>query len=236
MNVALIIAGGMGARMKQSIPKQFLSVFNKPVIIYTLEAFQRCGKIDAIVVVSIAGWETMIWAYAEQFGITKLKSIVVGGSCGQESIYHGICEIQKNYSCEDMVLVHDAIRPMVSGEIIEDCIRVAEQKGNAVAIVPCQEAMLETENQESTISSYPRERLKRTQTPQGFYLKDLLAMHKEAGKRGICNSVATCTLAVELGRTVFFSKGSEKNVKLTTVDDLDIFKALLQEKKEEWIK
>lgn len=236
MNIALIIAGGSGARMKQSIPKQFLSVFNKPVIIYTLEAFQKCKVIDVIVVVSIAGWETMIWAYAEQFGITKLKSIVDGGACGQESIYKGIQEIKKYYSDDDIVLIHDAIRPMISSEIIEDCICVVKEKGNAVTIVPCQEAMLETKNQESTISSYPRDQLKRTQTPQGFYLKDMLTMHKEAAERGITNSIATCTLAVELGRTVFFSKGSEKNVKLTTVDDLDIFKALLQEKKEDWIK
>ncbi len=236
MNVALIIAGGTGTRMKQNIPKQFLNVFDKPVIIYTMEKFQNCREIDAMVIVSVSGWETMLWAYAEQFAITKLKSIVSGGECGQDSIYRGIMEIGKHYAGEDIVLVHDAIRPMVSEEIIEGCIRVVKEKGNAVTVIPCQEAMLETEDQRSTTSGYPRERLKRTQTPQGFYLKDLLEMHREAGKRGIGNSVATCTLAVELGRTVYFSDGSEKNLKLTTVDDLDIFKALLKEEKEGWIK
>jgi len=236
MNVALIIAGGTGARMKQNIPKQFLNVFDKPVIVYTLEKFQACREIDAIVVVAVSGWETMLWAYAEQFAITKLKSIIAGGACGQDSIYRGIAEIGKYYTGEDIVLVHDAIRPMVSEEIIEGCIRVVKEKGNAITVIPCQEAMLETKDQESTVSSYPREQLKRTQTPQGFFLQDLMDMHREAKEKGIVNSVATCTLAVELGRILYFSKGSEKNLKLTTVDDLDIFKALLKEEKEGWIK
>lgn len=236
MNIALIIAGGTGERMGQNIPKQFLNVYDKPVIVYTMEAFQRCKKVDYIIVVSVEGWDNMIWAYAKQFGITKLKSIVCGGECGQESIYNGIIEIHKYFSEKDIVLVHDAIRPMVSDEIIEDCIRVVEEKGNAITVIPCQEAMLETRNEESTISSYPRNQLKRTQTPQGFYLKDMLSMHAEAKKKGITNSIATCTLAVELRYTLFFSKGSEKNLKLTTVDDLDIFKALLKQEKGDWLK
>lgn len=116
--VALIIAGGSGKRMNRSIPKQYLHINDKPVILYALETFQKCDAIDAIFVVSVAGWETMLWAYADQFGITKLKSIVSGGICGQESINNGIVEINKYYDAEDIVLIHDAIRPMVSNEII----------------------------------------------------------------------------------------------------------------------
>ena len=228
MNIALIIAGGAGERMKQNIPKQFLSILDKPIIVYTMEAFQRCEDIGGIVVVSLSGWETKIWKYAEEYKITKLKSVVTGGACGQESIYNGIVEIQKNYNNDDIVLVHDAIRPMISIEIIEDCINVVKKNGNAITVIPCQEAMLETQNQKSSFSSYPRNQLMRTQTPQGFYLKDLIALHNEAREKNIIDSIATCTLAVELGRTLFFSKGSEKNLKITTMDDLDIFKALLQ--------
>lgn len=228
MNIALIIAGGAGERMKQNIPKQFLRVLDKPIIVYTMEAFQRCEDIDCIVVVSLSGWETKIWKYAEEYKITKLKSVVTGGVCGQESIYNGIAEIRGNYNDDDIVLIHDAIRPMISIEIIEDCINVVKKNGNAITVIPCQEAMLETQNQESSFSSYPRNQLMRTQTPQGFYLKELIALHKEAREKNITDSIATCTLAVELGRTLFFSKGSEKNLKITTMDDLDIFKALLQ--------
>ncbi|MCM1254226.1 MAG: 2-C-methyl-D-erythritol 4-phosphate cytidylyltransferase [Clostridium sp.] len=231
MNIALIIAGGAGERMKQSIPKQFLEVFHKPVIAYTMEAFQNCEEINDIIVVSLAGWETAIWKYAKEYGITKLKKVVVGGDCGQKSIYNGIAEIQKSYNGNDIVLIHDAIRPMVSTEIIEDCISGVKKNGNAITVIPCQEAMLETQNKESAISSYPREQLMRTQTPQGFYLKEIIALHNEAREKNITNSIATCTLAVALGRTLFFSKGSEKNLKITTMDDLDIFKALLQVEK-----
>ena len=231
MNIALIIAGGAGERMKQNIPKQFLNVFGKPVIVYTMESFQRCEDIDAIVVVSLSGWETKIWEYAEEYEITKLKSVVTGGACGQESIYNGIVEIRKKYNDDDIVLIHDAIRPMISIEIIEECINVVKKNGNAITVIPCQEAMLETQNQKSSFSSYPRNQLMRTQTPQGFYLKDMIALHNEAREKKITDSIATCTLAVELGRTLFFSKGSEKNLKITTMDDLDIFKALLQGEK-----
>lgn len=228
MNIALIIAGGTGERMKQDIPKQFLCVFDKPIIVYTMESFQKCKDIDAIVVVGLSGWETRIWQYAEEYKISKLKSVVSGGTCGQESIYNGIVEIQKNYNDDDIILIHDAIRPMVSTGIIEDCISGVKKNGNAITVIPCQEAMLETENQQSSFSSYPRNQLMRTQTPQGFYLKDMIALHKEAQEKNITDSIATCTLAVELGKTLFFSKGSEKNLKITTMDDLDIFKALLQ--------
>lgn len=231
MNIALIIAGGIGERMKQNIPKQFLRVRNKPIIVYTMEAFQKCDEIDAIVVVSLAGWEEKLCEYAEQFEVTKLERVIIGGACGQESIYNGIIEIKKHHDDNDIVLVHDAIRPMVSNKIIVDCIDTVKKRGNAITVIPCQEAMLETKDQKAAYSSYPREQLKRTQTPQGFYLKDILAIHGEAREKGITDSIATCTLAVELGKTVYFSNGSEKNLKITTVDDLYIFQALLQEEK-----
>lgn len=229
MNIALIIAGGVGERMKQNIPKQFLCVFNKPIIVYTMEVFQRCNEIDSIIAVSLAGWEEKLREYAKQFEITKLESVIIGGACGQESIYNGIREIGTHYNDNDIVLVHDAIRPMVSNKIIVDCIDTVKKKGNAITVIPCQEAMLETKDQQVSSSAYPRNQLKRTQTPQGFYLKDMLAMHGEASEKGIKNSIATCTLAIELGKTVYFSNGSEKNLKITTLDDLYIFQALLKE-------
>ena len=235
-NIGLIIAGGSGNRMHQDIPKQFLTVNERPVIVYTLEAFEKHPEIDAIAVVCIEGWEQVLWAYARQFNITKLQYVVPGGENGQDSIRNGVYELEKHYSPEDIVLVHDAIRPMVSAEIISDNIRVARKNGNAITVIPCAEAMMETEDGLVSIGSYPRDRLKRTQTPQAFHLGQICDLHRRALKAGITNSVASCTLMVEMGEQVFFSAGSEKNIKLTTVEDIDIFKALLVAKRSDWLK
>lgn len=236
MNIAIIIAGGSGNRMKQDIPKQFLTVNEKPVIIYTLEAFQKHPAIDEIEVVCISGWEQVLWAYMKQFNITKAVKVVEGGDCGQNSIYRGLKALEVDHSPDDIVLIHDAIRPMVSEEIISDCIRETIASGCAITVIPCAEAMLVTEDGNFSEEIYDRDHLKRTQTPQGFYLGKLLDVHERALKQGITNSTASCTLMVEMGEKVNFSKGSEKNIKLTTVEDIDIFKALLLSKRAEWLK
>ncbi len=236
MNIGLIIAGGVGARMNQNIPKQFLTVEERPVIVYTLEAFQKHSGIDAIAVVCVEGWENMLWAYAKQFNITKLKHVIPGGENGQSSIRNGIYELKKHYSDDDIVLIHDAIRPMVPREVISDCIVKTGLYDCAIAVIPCAEAMVVTDDNESSQESFPRDRLKRTQTPQGFRLGKIYDLHKRALEKGITNSVASVTLMIEMGEEIHFSVGSEKNIKLTTIEDIDIFKALLHVKRSDWIK
>lgn len=236
-NIALIIAGGVGARMNQDIPKQFINVFNKPVIVYTLEAFQRHPEIDAIEIVCLDGWHDVVYAYAKQFGISKLENIVSGGKNGQDSIRNGLMDITKRYNNEDdIVLIHDAIRPMVSERIITDNIRVCREFGNAITVVPCTAAMLKTYDSASTTEQVPRDYLKITQTPQAFFVSDIIDAHKEALSKGITNSVASCTMYIELERKLYLSDGSEKNLKLTTTEDIDIFKALLSAKKDTWLR
>lgn len=229
MNIALIIAGGVGSRMGQIIPKQFIKIYDKPVIVYTMEAFQRHPDIDAIEVVCLDGWQDKVYEYAKQYGITKLENIVSGGVCGQKSIRNGLFDIAERYKgdADVVVLVHDAIRPMLSQEIISDNLRVCRQYGNAITVVPCTAAMLKTKDGLSSEEQVPRDYLKITQTPQSFFLNDLIEAHKEAEEKGIVNSVASCTLFIELGKKLYMSNGSEKNIKLTTPDDIDIFKALL---------
>lgn len=184
-NIVLIIAGGVGARMGQDIPKQFINVYDKPVIVYTLEAFQKHPSIDAIEVVCLDGWHDVLWAYAKQFGIAKLENIVSGGKNGQDSIRNGLYDIASRHNgSDDIVLVHDAIRPMVSNDIISDNIRVCRQYGNAITVVPCTAAMLKTFDSLSTEEQVPRDNLKITQTPQAFFLQDIIAAHKEALKKG----------------------------------------------------
>ena len=235
-NIGLLIAGGSGNRMHQDIPKQFITVNERPVIVYTLEAFEKHPEIDAIAVVCIEGWEQVLWAYARQFNITKLQYVIPGGINGQDSIRNGVFELEKYYDVNDLVLIHDAIRPLVSAEIISDNIRVAREYGNAITVIPCAEAMIQTEDGVVSNGAYPRDKLKRTQTPQAFRIGDICDLHRRALTEGITNSIASCTLKIEMGEQIYFSTGSEKNIKLTTIEDIDIFKALLAAKRADWLK
>lgn len=235
-NIALIIAGGIGERMGQDIPKQFINVYDKPVIVYTMEAFQSHPEIDGIVVVCLYGWHEILKAYAKQFGIAKLENVVNGGKNGQDSIRNGLYDIYNRHPEDDtIVLIHDAIRPNLDESIITENIRICQKYGNAITVIPCTAAMLKTYDALSTEEQVPRDNLKITQTPQTFFLKDILAAHKEALSKGITNSVASCTLYIELGKKLFLSAGSEKNLKLTTSEDIEIFKALLNAKKDYWM-
>lgn len=235
-NIALIIAGGVGSRMGASVPKQFIKIDNKPVIIYTLECFQNHEEIDEIYVVCVDGWQETLKDYCVQYGISKLCGIIDGGENGMKSIYNGIVGIlgdkKNNNSLDDIVLIHDGIRPLVSDDIISNNITICKTFGNSITAINCAEAMLLTENQKESNSQINRDRLMRTQTPQTFYLKDILELHNLAIEKNIKDSTASCTLAVELGKTVFFTLGSLKNIKLTTPDDIDLFKALLLVKKD----
>lgn len=230
--IGIIIAGGVGARMGASIPKQFIIVNEKPIIVYTLEAFQKHPNIDYIVVVCLKGWEHILKAYAKQYNITKLKSIVPGGENGQASIKNGLNAASKiSESKDDIVLIHDAIRPMISEEVISDNIVKTEMYGNATTVVPCTTVVLEKLNEEYSENTIDRDTLLLTQTPQGFNLKEILDAHKKAKKLGITNSIASCDLYTKLGKKVYYSIGSETNIKLTRPDDIKIFKALLLLKK-----
>lgn len=238
MVVALLTAAGMGTRMGQNIPKQFMHVENKPLIIHTMEAFQRHPSIDAIVVVTLPAWTDVLKAYAAQFNITKLKLVVPGGVTGQESIHNGLMAIKEEMTEDDtIVMIHDGNRCLVSSEIISDSLATFKAHGSAVAAIPCVEAVFRSsDNGLSSTLSIPREQLFRTQTPHTYTLEKLLWAHEEAQKRNITNTAASCTLMQQLGETVYFSKGSEENLKITTVDDMMIFKALLHTKKDSWLK
>lgn len=236
MNVALLTAAGSGTRMHQDIPKQFIHVDNKPVIIYTMEAFQRHPSIDAIICVTIESWTDILWAYAKQFNIDKLKWVVPGGATGQESIRKGLDKLAEECGEEITVMIHDGNRPLVSTEVISDSLQVYKKNGNAVAVIPCVEVVFESDDGISSMVSTERERLFRTQTPHTYKLHDILECHREAEKRGIDGTAASPMLMKELGKMTYFSKGSEENLKITTLDDLKIFKALLHTNQDSWIK
>ena len=232
MNIAVILAGGQGNRMGLEIPKQFYSVHGKPILIYTLEEFQRHPQIDAIEVVCIDGWIDAVDSFAKQYGITKLKWIVSGGDTCQESIRNGVYHLEGKAGAGDTVVIHDGIRPLVEPSVLTDVIGKCQKYGNAVTALPYYEQIfLVDEDDESVTTRYiPRERLRRVSTPQAYQFALLDRKYHEAFEKGIGihGSSYTNTMMVELGVALHFAAGSEKNIKLTTREDLELFKAYLR--------
>lgn len=236
MNIALILAGGYGSRTAQDIPKQFINVYDKPLIIYTLENFERHLEIDGIAVVCLEGWHDVLRAYARQYKIKKLKWIINGGNDGQESTGKGIEALKDICSESDIIMVHDAIRPFIPSEVISDGIRKCMEKGSGLSAVRCQETIVRTKDGISGSENIDRKEVMRVQTPQAYRYGKALWAYEEAGRQGIKGEVYINTLMLRLGEKLYFSKGTEKNVKVTTVDDLEVFKALLKMEREDWIK
>ena len=238
MTTAIIIASGSGQRMGQDIPKQFINVYDKPVLIYTLEGFQKHPKIDAIEVVTLEGWHDIVWAYAKQFNIDKLKWIVSGGDSAQESIRNGVFNLEDKCAPDDIIVIHDGIRPLVDETVLSDVIDTCEKYGNAVSSLPYNEQIFVVDDEVSTVKYIPRETLRRVSTPQAYTYGKLAAAYKKAyeEKIGIYGSSYTNTMMVELGERLYFAAGSDKNIKLTTKDDLEMFKAYLNTDKDKWLK
>ena len=201
MNVAVIIAGGSGHRMGQDIPKQFINVYDKPVLIYTLESFQRNDLIDAIEVVCIDGWHNVLWAYAKQFNITKVKWVISGGNSAQESIRNGVYNLKDVCSADDNIIIHDGIRPLVDDEVLEDVIAKCNEFGNGVTSLPYNEQIFVIDDEASTTKYIPRETLRRVSTPQAYKFDKLVWAYEKAFAEeiGIYCSSYTNTMIVELG-------------------------------------
>lgn len=236
MNIALILAGGHGSRTQQDVPKQFMNVYEKPLIIYTLENFEHHPDIDGIGVVCLEGWHEVLKAYARQYQITKLKWVTKGGKDGQESTQKGIEALRDICHDEDIVIIHDAIRPFITHEVISDAIQVCQKKGSGLSAVRCQETIVRTEDGISGEENIGRQEIMRVQTPQAYRYGKTKWAYEEADRQGIEGEVYINTLMLRLGERVYFSKGTEKNVKITTMDDLEVFKALLNMEREDWIK
>ena len=236
MTTAIIIAGGCGRRMGLDIPKQFVNVYDKPVILYTLEGFQHHPMIDEINVVCIDGWHDVLRAYARQFGITKLRNVVTGGSTSQESIRNGVYALEGHCGEEDTVVIHDGIRPLVDSTVLTDVILKCREYGNAVTSMPYNEQIfvISREDESTTTEYIPRETLRRVATPQAYHFGKLLSSYRRAYAEGIGihASAYTNTMMVELGERLHFAAGSDKNIKLTTKDDLELFKAYIRAEQE----
>lgn len=238
MNLAIIIAGGSGQRLNQDIPKQFINVYDKPILLYTLEGFQKHPEINAIEVVCLDGWHDILWAYAKQFNINKLKWVVSGGTTGQESIRNGVFALEGKCKEDDIIVIHDGIRPLVEESVLSDVIVKCKEYGNSVSSLTYNEQIFVIKDETSTQKYIPREALRRVSTPQAYKFGKLLWAYQKAFKEkiGIYGSSYTNTMMVDLGETLYFAAGSDKNIKITTKDDLELFKAYLKAEKDNWLK
>ena len=226
MNIALILAGGVDPRFQMSIPKQFVIVENRPIIVYTLQAFQKHPEVDRIVVSCLRGWKEMVQAYAKQFNIGKLVQIVDGGLNAQESIRLGVEWLTQQCKSDDLVIVHDAIRPLVTDDLISDSIRECREYGMGVAAVRSMDTIMLTQDGVTGKENIFRDSIRRIQTPQTYRLDYLDTMHKKAKEQGVSQCVDNNSMLTNLGETIHFSKGSDFNIKINTVEDVEMFKAL----------
>ena len=234
MNIALVLAGGTGSRMGQDIPKQFIHVNNRPVIIYTLMALQQHSEIDRIQVVCIDGWEKILQGYAKQYNITKLTGIVSGGDTRFESTRLGM-ESLGDVADEDIIIVHDSVRPLVTAESLSDTIVVCRSFGNSITILDCVDTMYAKTNEQFTSREVDRGSLVRGQTPEAVSGKRMREMYAASDAKGIrMDSISAMQNA--LGWDIHFAKGSERNIKLTRAEDIELFKALLTTEKDAWLK
>jgi len=229
-NIALIIAGGSGSRMNQDIPKQFLLIYDKPIIVYTMEAFQSNPSIDSILAVCIEGWQEAMSAYAKQYNISKLRLVICGGETRHSSVKKGIDALVKtclNLSSEDIIMIHDANRPLVPQETIDDCIKKAQKYGACVPVLPVNDWMLWSDDGMVSSKSMEKNRLMRAQSPEAATYANLVRIYEQAKKLNSEHLSGLSSIMTELGEQIHFSKGSERLMKITTVEDLELVKALI---------
>ena len=235
MATAIIIAAGSGKRMGLKTPKQFIKIEGKPVLMYTLEEYEKHPGIDSILVVCLPGYLDYVRDYSKRLGITKLLSVIDGGLTGQESIYAGVKYLEGKVSPESVVIIHDGVRPLVDSHVLSDVIDKTKKYGNAVSSMPYNEQIFIMDDELSTTDYIKREKIRRVVTPQGYNYKLLLCKYKEAFQKkiGIYGSSYINTMMVSLGVRLFFASGSDKNIKLTTKENLEIFKLYTKLKKED---
>ncbi|WP_308603309.1 IspD/TarI family cytidylyltransferase [uncultured Fibrobacter sp.] len=230
MNVALIFAGGSGSRMNsKSLPKQFLVLNGRAIIIHTLEYFERHPEIDSICVVCIESWIAYLKGLLEKHGIQKVHWVVPGGSTGQESIYNGV-KVLHNAGVPDdsVVLVHDGVRPLISDQLITDCIQCARQNGNAITVAPVVETIICTDDNNKIADIYNRSRCHMARAPQCFRMGDFYRAHEDSHLKGIVNFIDSACLMKEYGHTLHMVEGPTENIKITTPMDFYLMRAFYE--------
>ena len=237
MNIAIIFAGGVGKRLNskdKSVPKQFLKINDKPIIIHTLELFQNHKDIDKIYIAIHPDYYDYMGDLVKHFYITKTAGIVNGGETGQDSIYNALKLAQKENPDDSIVLIHDGVRPNITKEVITKNIETAQKFGNAITCTSCHETILVSENGKNPKHVPYRKHTYSAQAPQSFRLKDIVDAHEEMRKKNpsYTDIVDSCTLMTDLGKTTHMIEGNRGNIKITTIEDLYILRALIRFKED----
>ena len=229
MNIAVIFAGGVGKRMKsKDLPKQFLRLHGKEIIIYTLELFDSHPLIDAIVVSCVEGWEDYLWNLIRKHNLTKVINIVRGGETGQLSIYNGLCEAEKiSKSDNDIVLIHDGVRPLINEKTITDNINSVLENGSCITTSRMTETLLIVEDNNKIIDVPSRANSRIAKAPQSFKIGEILNAHRQALDIGITNFIDSCTMMSYFGASLYLVDGPDENIKVTTPEDFYTMRALL---------
>ena len=233
-NVAVVFAGGTGQRMGvKDVPKQFLEVDGKPVIIYTLEHFQNHPEVDEIYVVCIEPWIDYLNYQLEKYGITKVKAVVPGGATGQDSIYIGLKEAEKHCDKDDVVLIHDGVRPFITADLISRNIKDTKEHGNSITCTGCNETFITSRNALDVDSVPVRRESFNAQAPQAFKLGEIIEAHEQmrAVNPDYIDVIDSCTLFNMQGRKTYLTEGVRGNTKITNPVDIYIFEAWLNFKK-----
>jgi 2-C-methyl-D-erythritol 4-phosphate cytidylyltransferase len=230
VNIALIFAGGSGIRMNTAAkPKQFLQLYGKEIIIHTLEHFEKHQEIDAIVVICIELWIPFFKSLIGKYNIGKVKWIVPGGSNGQESIYGGLsCCIQAGVPDNAIILIHDGVRPLITQDLISQCIHSAVSYGSAITVTPEIETVVSLDNAGKIISITDRSKCFHAKAPQCFRLADIWQCHQKARQEGLTNMIDSASLMQHYGYTLHTVQGSYDNIKITAPSDFYIFRALYE--------
>lgn len=228
MNIGLIFAGGTGKRMHTSgTPKQFLELYGKPIIVYTLEVFENHDDIDGIVISCLEAYIPKMWKLCKKFHITKVQAIVPGGSTGQESIYHGLKKAGELYPADSIVLIHDGVRPLVAPETITANIEMAREKGSAVTVTPANETIFLDNNGDQVGKILDRSKCQCAKAPQTFRLGDIIGCHEMAIKEGKGDFIDSANMMRYYNKPLYSVEGRTENIKITTPIDFYIFKAVI---------
>lgn len=235
MNIAIIFAGGSGVRMGAGVPKQFLEINGKPIIIHTLQLFQYHKMIDKIYVSILKDYVSYMKELVEDYHLSKVVSVIPGGETAQDSIYNALKKAEEENPDDSVVLLHDGVRPFVSYDVIATNIEGVKKNGNAITCTACYETILLSKDGE-TVESVPfRKDTFAAQAPQSFVLKDIIAAHDvvRARPERYENMVDACTILKSQGLDVHMVEGNRGNIKVTTPEDVYMYRALLQYKENE---
>lgn len=231
MNVALLIAGGTGSRTGQDVPKQFLTVYDTPVIVYTMRNIEETGLFDELYVVCADGWKDFIETYAKQYNVNIFKGTVTGGDTRLGSFSNGFEFLSANHSGDDVVCLSDGNRPLIPSSVFADSIAAADSFDCVLPLEPCFDSMYVVNKGEDEVSNMAdRNQLFKGQTPETAKLGTALDICRKAKADGI-KDLPICSLALKYDYSVGFVSGSSKSMKITTADDFAIFKALIGEKR-----